>query len=297
MTQRIFLSFIPQPLAKKLALLFRGPADILLRFFSRLPDDLAKYDYDYSANEYVSIGLVSYTFLGGLVGFLMFTLFFRAAELDIARALVLGALIGFAVVFLFLFLGVSHPRSQALATSADIERYLLYALRDFSLQISSGNTIFQALSNAADADYGSASKELEIVVKEINVGVPMDQVLHKGIERSESEFLQKTYWTILNSLYSGADLRRGIASIISDLDYIQKSRIENYARELSLWSLIYMMAAVAVPTIGMTMMVILSAFAGFGLTQGTFILFVVVLFIMQIGLIVFVGGRRPVVDF
>tara|TARA_Y100000310_G_scaffold343799_1_gene453092 strand:- start:4018 stop:4275 length:258 start_codon:yes stop_codon:yes gene_type:complete len=84
--------------------------------------------------------------------------------------------------------------------------------------------------------------------------------------------------------------------LIDDLTLDQRNRIKKYAAELNLWSLLYLLFAVAVPTIGATMLVILSSFAGFGVTQGFFIIFISICFIIQLILIGFVKTRRPVAN-
>jgi len=81
------------------------------------------------------------------------------------------------------------------------------------------------------------------------------------------------------------------------LNDAQKGKIMNYARELNLWSLIYMMFAVAIPTIGSTMMVILSTFAGFGVSKQMFVSFIALCFAIQFIMVNFVKARRPVVQF
>ena len=88
-----------------------------------------------------------------------------------------------------------------------------------------------------------------------------------------------------------------LQAIISDLDTEQKSKIMSYSRELNLWSLVYMLFAVAIPTIGSTMLVILSTFAGFGISQQIFITFLVICFFIQFFLMNFVKVRRPIVQF
>ena len=64
-----------------------------------------------------------------------------------------------------------------------------------------------------------------------------------------------------------------------------------------MWSLIYMLFAVAIPTIGSVMLVILSSFAGMGLGKPFFIVFICICFFIQFVLVGFIKTRRPVVQF
>lgn len=76
---------------------------------------------------------------------------------------------------------------------------------------------------------------------------------------------------MINSIKSGSNIKKTLKSITKELSSEQRTKIANYSRELNLWSLIYMLFAVAVPSIGSTMLVILSSFAGFGIDRPMFI--------------------------
>ena len=91
-------------------------------------------------------------------------------------------------------------------------------------------------------------------------------------------------------------MKSSLQVIITELVKDQRARIEIYAKELNLWSLIYMMFAVAIPSISATMLVILSSFAGFGVTRASFIGFLGITVFIQIALIGLIKTRRPVVS-
>ncbi len=296
MADRYFLNIVPSFISKKLSKLFYFQAQFIVHFFSSIQKDVEKFDDKVDPVDYIAVGLVSYYLLGFVVGLAIFRLF-QLQEIDVARALILSLLIFGMVVFLLVFLAVKHPLSNALAKAVKIDKYLLYALRDLSLQISSGETVYNALVSVSQGGYLEASKEFGRITEKINVGIPMETVLKEALRKTESDYLKKTYWQIINGIKSGSDLKRGLESIINELNSEQKSKIQNYARELGLWSLVYMMFSVAIPTIGITMLVILSTFAGFGLSQASFLLFVVASMIVQVVLIVFVKSRRPAVQF
>lgn len=296
MADRIFLSIIPLPIARRFAPLFRGLSHFLMKYFPQLPQEMKKLDIEFDADDYLSIGMMSYFLIAFVLGFGLSYLFI-IQNIEPRKAYVVGGLIGLVIFGLMIFLAVKHPTSHAEAKAKEIDKTLVYGLRDISLQISSGETLFTALANVSKADYGELSNELSIVMKKINVGIPMGAVLKQRVTLIQSEYLKKTYWQLINSLRAGADLKNSLNSILQQLDAKQKMEIANYARELGLWSLIYMMFSVAIPTIGLTMLVILSAFAGGGIEEASFISFVVICFIIQAVLIVFIKSRRPVVQF
>jgi pilus assembly protein TadC len=296
MAERAFLQLMPEHASIDFGKKVKPLAAFIANMFPQLETDLKKANISLRAQQYIAQGMLSYLFLAGFLSFVIFYVFFESG-IAIPRAVVGGGGIGFLVFFGIVYLAVKHPAGVAKERSVEIEKYLLYAIRDISLHISSGSTIYDAIREASESNYGEASKELEIVSRKIHLGIPIQKVLHERIEVNDSEFMRKVYWQMINAVEVGTDLRESLKSIIRELDTKQKAHIENYARELSLWSLVYMMFAVAIPTIGLTMMVILASFAGLGLNETSFILFLILSFIFQIGLIWFVKKRRPVVEF
>jgi ABC-type glycerol-3-phosphate transport system permease component len=296
MADRYFLNIVPPNLSKKFAKLMNFQAQLAMRFFPKVKNNVYKFEKYVDPIEYLSVGLVSYHLLGFVLGLGMFR-FLQTQDLELNQAFVLGLLVYVVIPPLLIMLSVSHPQSQSLVEAKKIEKFLLYALRDLTLQVSSGETIYKSMVNISQSGYAESSRQFDLIVRDVNVGQPMEKVLHKHIRRTGSEYLKKTLWQILNSLKTGSDLRKGLETIIVDLNNQQKAQIQNYARELGLWSLVYMMFSVAIPTIGVTMLVILSTFAGYGLSQVSFILFLVLSVIIQIALIAFVKSRRPAVHF
>ena len=129
-----------------------------------------------------------------------------------------------------------------------------------------------------------------------DLDIDIEDALEKMASSTSTDFLRRAVWQIVNTLKAGASLKGALRSIIDDLTAEHKNRIRDYSRELNLWSLMYMLFAVAIPTIGATMLVILSSFAGIGVSRGMFIAFLALNFALQFILIGFVKSRRPVVD-
>ena len=150
-------------------------------------------------------------------------------------------------------------------------------------------------SNVSKAGYGEASKEFEQLAQFINTGMSVDKALERLALHTKSDFLKRTAWQLNNAIIAGASLQGALQALVDDLTLDQKDKIRNYSQELNLWILLYMLFAVAVPTIGATMLVILSSFAGFGIEQNMFVAFIIICLIIQGMLIGFVKTRRPVV--
>ncbi len=292
----VFLSFFPVSLVRKIA-----PKLILINTFFKslnpeLDEELIAIDHEYNSDEFVSSGLLSYNLLGIIFGYLVLW-----ASLQKDRPLNVAILTGFGtwfiVVFLFTYLLVKSPKNILFKKGLDCDKSLIYALKELLLQNKSGAGLYESLVNLANSNYGELSKEFDIVVREVNTGMPLVKSLEKLAKRTKSDYFKKSCWQLINTVSTGSELNSTLSPIIEELDVFQKSQIENYARELNLWSLVYMMFSVAIPTIGSTMLVVLSVFANFGVTENFFIGFAVLCMVVQVVLIIFVGSRRPNVLF
>jgi flagellar protein FlaJ len=295
-SHHVFLGIIPYDIVKPLLRPLRGLSSLILKIFPRLPQDLKKTNLDMIPEDYITTGMVSYTFLGVIFGAFMYWIALQN-DRAVNHALGLAFAAGLGLVFLFLILLVRMPNVQANTKAEECEKYLLYALKDVTLQLSSGGTLYDALAAVGVSGYGVVSEEFNKIAQKVQVGIPMQDALREMAESTNSEYLKKTAWQMINSLRAGADLRTTLGALIEDLNNGQKTKIMSYARELNLWSLVYMLFAVAIPTIGSTMMVILSTFAGFGVSRNSFLVFIGICFVIQFILVNFVKARRPVVQF
>tara|TARA_Y100000310_G_C20640364_1_gene793555 strand:- start:841 stop:1725 length:885 start_codon:yes stop_codon:yes gene_type:complete len=292
MTQRIPLMFIN---SKILSRYFYGLGNKLSNIFSSVQYDLNQTDLDISSTEYFANMLLNTITIFIFFLILLFTLLFFSQRESLPYSLGISSLLSFAILIMFLFLYMRYPKISAGKKGEQLDKHLVFALKDILLQITSGVTLYNGLVNISKAGYGQVSIEFGKVSKSINAGKPVDKALEEMAVKSSSEFLRRAIWQLINTLKAGASLQGALRSIIGDLTLDQSTKIKDYGRELNLWSLIYMLFAVAVPTMGATLMVILSSFAGSGMSKTTFISFITVTFLIQIVIIGFIKSRRPIV--
>jgi len=186
-----------------------------------------------------------------------------------------------------------YPGIMAKQHATGIDQNLLFALKSMMIQVSSGVSLFDSMVNISKENYGIVSKEFAELTKEISAGEGEAKALEKMALSTKSDYLRKTTWQLLTSLRSGASLEGSLKSIVETLTKNQERAIKNYAAELNLWILVYLLLAAAVPTLGVTFLVILSALGGTSVGPELIILIVLGAFAMQIILIGFVKNRMP----
>lgn len=292
----VFLGLFPNGIAINLG----KKITPLINFFKginpNLEDNLKALSYSLKPEEYISIGFFSYTFFGTLIGILIWALAMKEGRPE-NIAILSGLGVWFVMTFFFTYLLVKLPASELKQKSIELDRYLIYGLKEMVIHANSGASFYEALVSVSNAKYGELTKQFDWIVRQVNMGIPMMDVLDETITRTTSDYYKKVIWQLINTLKTGSDLSAMLEPIIDELDYYQKSQIQNYARELNLWSLVYMIFSAAIPTIGSTMLIILSVFANFGIGEGFFIMFAVASLVIQMILIFVVNKRRPNVVF
>jgi len=226
---------------------------------------------------------------------LFFFLSFKIQLKELSNSLLFGLSAGFGIFFLIFIVLQYFPRIISGKKAEQIDKNLVFCLKDLLLHVTSGTSLYNAFVNVSKSGYGDVAKEFGKVSKKVNSGTPMSKALERLAFKSKSQYLKRASWQLINTIKAGASVELAIESIIKDLILEQREKIKAYGHELNLWGLIYLLFAVAIPTIGSTMLIILSSFGGLGLTQTTFVMFMVFCFIIQTILIGFIKSRRPLV--
>lgn len=201
------------------------------------------------------------------------------------------AIVFFALLGFFLY----YPKMLLRKSAERLDKDLVFALKDLLLQIDSGVSLFDGMVNLSRSDYGSVSDEFRTVVQDINAGIAEDRALEKLAMRTESDFLKKSLWQIITALRSGSGAQKALESVLIVLEKNQRDQIKSYTQELNLWSMIYMIFAVAVPGLGTTILIIMSTFAGVEVNETIFILMIGACVFIEGVIIGFIKVRRPTV--
>ncbi len=289
---------------------FTGVGNKIGYVFPGLEYDLRMIGSDIEEGEYIIISLLN-AFVWALCLFiLVFILMYARGSItskeiedafssfDGLRTLLADMrwiiLAGLAVFVVFASFFLYYPRVLARKIVEDVDRDLVYALKDLLLQISSGVPLFDAMVNISKSGYGTISKEFRRTVQDINAGEMQETALEKMALRTESEFLRRTIRQMLTAFRSGASLQAALKSVIRNLQQYQYSQVKSYTYELNLWVLLFIIISVAVPSLGITLLVILSTFGGISANEGVITGLIAFSFFCEVALIEFIKSRRPV---
>jgi len=193
---------------------------------------------------------------------------------------------------------LAMPKVKIKKRSALIEKNLGYALKDLEIQTSAGIPIFDAIVHVANGGYAECSDEFKQVIKKVEGGSSIVRALDEVGMHTSSPFLRRIIWQIVNSMYAGSDVSLALKSISEDLTREKETRIKAYGQEMNLWSLMYMLMVIVLPSQGITLLIILSSLVDlFGQIDKNLVFGGIVVFLtfFQFMLIGMIKNKRPIV--
>ncbi|MFH0859565.1 MAG: type II secretion system F family protein [Candidatus Altiarchaeota archaeon] len=278
---------------RKTSQIFQPHAKKLVILFPDLEWDLKKAGYTMDTVEFLSVSL----YLSLLILFV--SILVIVIPLVVAKGVTYFYIsMAFAVIvtaMLFVYL-LFQPKAEIQKRGRRIDRDLEYLLKDMKIQLSSGVPLFDTIVNVGGGRYGECSDIADGIVQEVESGKSISDVLDDVGLWSPSEYLRNVLWQIVNAVRSGSDIKNALEAISNDIRIDKENKIKAYAQELNLWGLIYMMVAVVMPSMGVTLLIIMSSFVGAEfVTEPLFWFILLFLTLFQIFFISYVQSRRPTV--
>ncbi|HLC63006.1 MAG TPA: type II secretion system F family protein [Candidatus Nanoarchaeia archaeon] len=207
--------------------------------------------------------------------------------------LLLVALLIFPIMFFigFLFF-MNSPTIKSKKRVKEIDKEVVFAGRFLLIELSAGVPLFDALSNVAKS-YKGIGKYFQEIVDRVEIGKPIDVAINEVMEITPSDNFRKIVWQIMNSLRTGADVSVALESIVEQISREQIIEVKNYGKKLNPMVMMYLMMAVIVPSLGVTMLSLMSSFVGIQLSTQHLIIIAFGVFVVQAGFLMAIKGSRP----
>ena len=292
MKNKIPFSLLPFNLLRRASQKFLGLGSKLKRFFPMLQLYLEQSEINLNSQEYIAMSitasLMSFVFLNLVLSTLLFVA-------DVDKAVLISIITSIPIILFIIFQQVLYPKVVAGKKIKSIDKNLLPALQDMSVQLNSGITLFNILVSLSSKNYGEVSKEFDKAIKKINAGVPHIEVLDEMASKNPSIYFRRAIWQLVNGMKTGSDTGIVLDEIISSLSEEQLIQVQKYGGQLNPLAMFYMLITVILPSLGITFLIIISSFISASelLTKAIFwglYLFVLFFQIIFLGLI---KTKRP----
>lgn len=223
-------------------------------------------------------------------------IFFLVAVFSKLRAVSIVIAVLFPLLFVMMFFYfIKLPDAKIIKKRKAIDKEVVYAGRFLIVEMESGVLLYNAMENVAKS-YKEIGKTFSDILHSIDMGTDIEEALNQSVEYTPSPDFRRVLWQIINALKTGSDISESLRAVIEQITREQVIEIKNYAKKLNPLAMFYMIIAVILPSLGITMMIVLSSFISLELSLPVLIGVAVLLGILQLMFFVIIKSSRPAVS-
>ena len=174
----------------------------------------------------------------------------------------LGLPIVFPIAFIY-FLNYVDFKVQKVNNG--INQEIVFAGRFLLIELESGVPMYTTFKNLS-RNYEIIGRYFAEIIEKVDLGTTMEDALNEAIILTPSPNFRKMLWQILNSMKTGSDMTNSLNVVIDQIVREQQIAVKEYGRKLNPLAMFYMMAAIIIPSLGTTMLVVLATFIGLNLS-------------------------------
>ncbi len=196
---------------------------------------------------------------------------------------------------LFFFYLIKIPDYKIIKEKKKINKEIVYAARFLIIELSAGVSLYNALKNCAK-HFSYVGKYFRNITDKVALGHSIEEAINETIKICPSDKLNRVLWQILNSLNTGANISDSLKSITEQITKEQLIEVQEYGKKLNPIAMFYMILAIIIPSLGITMMIILSLFLGLKITRTILLFIALILGFFQFIFISIIRSIRPSIE-
>lgn len=211
------------------------------------------------------------------------------------------SVLAFALVFPLLFIMMFFyllklPDIRIMRIQREIDKEIVFAGRFLIVELESGIPVYDSFKHVSN-NYPVIGKYFRNIVADMDMGTTIDAALNRAVETTPSANFRRVLWQIINSMTTGADIATSLSTVIEQIVREQRISLNEYGRKLNPLAMFYMIVAVILPSIGITMFVILVSFLSIKLTLSTLVIIAGLMGFVQFMFYTVVKSSRPASEF
>jgi pilus assembly protein TadC len=204
--------------------------------------------------------------------------FFILAKLKVSFLLIF--LLFIVLFFMFFNVFVRQVDAVIRRREKDIDREVLFAGRFLLIKLNTGQPLINALVEASKS-YGVANKYFKEIVREIELGTPLEKALELESYYTPSQKFRKILFQITNALKIGIDVTNFLSSILDEIAEEQLIEIQRYGKKLNSLTLFYMLMAIVVPSLGVTIFIVIASLVNLQIELSSFLVVIFLMIVVQ----------------
>ena len=225
---------------------------------------------------------------------LVIALFLVLAKLEVLKGIMFLAIPIIFVIMLFYMLKL--PELRISKKEKEISSEIVFAGRFIIIELESGVPLYNAMVNISK-NFRIIGQYFNEITNKVDLGTSMDDALNEAVELVPSNDLRKILWQIINSIKTGSNISKSLYSVMDQITKDQMNEVNKYGKKLNPLAMFYMIVAVILPSLGITMLIILSSFIKFQLSLTILIALAGFLGFVQFMFIGIIKFSRPPIEF
>jgi pilus assembly protein TadC len=177
----------------------------------------------------------------------------------------------------------------------DIDREVLFAGRFLLVKLNAGRPLITAISEASRS-YGVANACFKELVREIDIGTPLEEALSKASRYSPSEKFRHILFQISNALKIGIDVSKTLEAVLDDIAEEQLVEIQRYGRKLNSLTMFFMLFSIVLPSLGITLFVTVVSMFSANFDLSFFLLLAFAILLLELFFLTIFKSIRPNVN-
>ena len=243
------------------------------------------------ATDFVQRSLVTATFLAVFIGFVIgIILFLQHSQWLLAIPI---AIIFFPFMFVY---AMQLPKALSAKRRRAIDKDVLFAGRHLWIALKGGMPLFDSMLAVSKGGYGEVGKEMNRLIEKVLVGVPIDIAAAEVVEDCPSPTFRRMLMQMVNSIRSGADISDSLDVVLDQISREQMINIKEYGQRLNPIVMFYMVLGVIVPSLGISVGLLILSFAGWSVGIREMWAVIPVLAIVQYMFLSYAEITRPVYE-
>lgn len=259
-------------------------------FFPLLKIQLKTANLPYTPIEYINKSIKSSLLYAFLFTFLFFFILQKAG-----LSLFLLAPVFAILIILFFQYSLLNIKAKIKKRAREVNKEVLFVGRHLLVKLYAGRPLLNALIETASSR-GVASKYIKEVVDDIDTGNTIEDALNNAMNYSPSDKLRRIFFHVNNALQLGIDVTKPLEAVLDEITREEELEIKEYGKKLNTLVIFYMLAAVILPSLGMTMFIAIASLIGFPIDLSDMFVLTFFIVVLQLIFITLFKSIRPMVN-
>jgi len=249
-----------------------------------------------SADYFVKSSLKVSLMMSATITITVFFLFSKTAETMGVPIPIYLYLIIFVVFFvIFLFFRLQYPSYKIGKFKKELDRNVLFSARYLLIKLESGVPLYNAMLNASKS-YGVSGAYFKEIITMAETGTNIEEALEITRETTPSTKFKRILNQIITAKKTGAEIAQPLNEIIEVITEEQLNEIRTYSKKLNVFILLYLIFVGVLPSIGITLLIILGSIFGFTFPSSMLIISLFLFSFLQFIFTAYIKMIRPMVN-